>query len=144
MRLGNQRSNLWTPLKVITWIFESHANVQSHDIGLIYEHEIICAILPGLLSGTGAPFYQAAVPFATSVGRMTDLFTPDPNQITPPTWTINKVANSFTVQWFRPVVHYWEWKGQTTIRIVARADYDRLHPVAKMKEDMMDKIGQLI
>jgi len=136
--LVSQPSPFQTSFKVLL------ADFQSHDIGLIYEHEIICAILPGLLSGTGAPFYQAALPFATSIGRITDLFAPSPNQNTPPTWTIDHVANSYTVRWYRPVAHYWEWRGQTTVRIVASAEYDEAHSVLKMKEEMVDQIRKLI
>jgi hypothetical protein len=75
---------------------------------------------------------------------MTELFVSDPNQNTPPTWTIDDVANSFTVRWFRPVAHYWEWKGETTVRIVASAEYDKFHSVVKMKEDISDQIRKLI
>jgi hypothetical protein len=75
---------------------------------------------------------------------MTELFVSDPDQHMPTTWTIDDVANSFTVRWFRPVAHYWEWNGQTTIRIVASAEYDRLHSVGKMKEDILDHIRKLI
>jgi len=35
-------------------------------------------------------------------------------------------------------------KGRRPFRIVASAEYDQLHSVVKMKEDMLDLIGKLI
>jgi hypothetical protein len=51
-------------------------------------------------------------------------------------WKVVNAANSFTLRWFRPVIHVWEWQGKTTVRIVATGEYDNMHSVEKMRDVM--------
>lgn len=59
-------------------------------------------------------------------------------------WQVVNVANSFTIRWFRPVCHIWEWQGRTTIRIVATGEYDDLHSVEKMRDGMGEYVRHLL
>ena len=54
------------------------------------------------------------------------------------------VANSFTIDWFRPVCHIGEWKGRTTIRMVATGGYDYLHLTERMRDGMGEYVRQLL
>ena len=87
----------------------------------------------------------------TSVGRITPLFTTADTaspfsasasvKETKETereegWKVVNVANSFTLRWFRPVCHSWEWQGRTIVRIAATGEYDDLHSVEKMRDGM--------
>ena len=99
----------------------------------------------------------------TSVGRITPLFTTadtaSPSSASASSfpsaekekekekrkeWQVVNVANSFTIDWFRPVCHIWEWKGRTTIRMVATGEYDALHSVERMRDGMGEYVRQLL
>jgi len=99
----------------------------------------------------------------TSVGRITPLFTTadtaSPSSASASSfpsaekekekekrkeWQVVNVANSFTIDWFRPVCHIWEWKGRTTIRMVATGGYDYLHLTERMRDGMGEYVRQLL
>lgn len=59
-------------------------------------------------------------------------------------WQVINVANSFILRWFRPACHIWEWKGRSTIRMVATGEYDPLHSVERMRDGMGEYVRQLL
>lgn len=60
------------------------------------------------------------------------------------TWRVIDVANGFTARWIHPAAHFWEWRGRTTVRIVARAAYDKEHSIEGMKGELAVYIEALL
>lgn len=99
----------------------------------MFDHEAISAILPSLLAAGGRPFFSPDVLFATSVGSITPYFAQAESK---DQWTVRHVANGFVTRWYRTVVHYWEWQGKTTLRVVASSQYHTQDDV----NDLVDKL----
>lgn len=94
-----------------------------------------------LLAEKGEQLYRTAIPFATSVGRITPLI---PQEEPNPSWRVLHIANGFTTRWFRPVMHLWEWQGRTTVRFVASQEYDKVCSVEDMRWDMAGYVKALL
>jgi hypothetical protein len=107
---------------------------------LIYDHEIVSALVPLLFAGDASTFYHPAVPFITSVGHATPYFTAGKDSF----WSVIDIANSFTAKWYRPILHIWEWNGQTTMKLIAGQEYDDKHPVREIKQGIVDILNRLI
>jgi hypothetical protein len=122
---------------------------QSDDVGIVFAHDIVPVILSSLLAGDAAAMYLDGTPNVTSVGRIaTALYQTDQDSTIPgdvqPKWRVTFVANSFTTRLFRPIAHFWEWEGRTTIRIVAIGEYNKIHPVVDMRKMMASCIQDLL
>lgn len=74
---------------------------------------------------------------ATSVGRISQIISNPDNA----KWQIVDVGNGFVVRgWYRQAVHYWEWQGRTTVRVVGSGQYSSQDRV----DGMLGRIGTYI
>jgi hypothetical protein len=106
---------------------------------LIFDHEIVSTLIPFLMAGDASLFYRPAVPFITSVGRITPYFPSKEGS-----WSVTNVANSFTAKWYRPILHLWEWNGQTVMKIIACQEYDDQQSVKEIQRGIVKILNRLI
>jgi hypothetical protein len=92
---------------------------------LTFDHELVSALVAMQFPGDGAAFFNAAVPYITSVGRIDPYFTANKDDAF---WSVTDVANHFNGKIYRPFLHMWEFKGRTTIKLVTGKEFGSNFP----------------
>jgi hypothetical protein len=116
---------------------------KTSDIPITFGHELASAVFPLLFADDAAAFYLEAVPFVTSIGKLTPLFSQSTGQ-GEPSWEVTYAANGFTAGCYRPMTHFWEWRGRTTIKIVGCAEYDQKHSIRGFKDGIAVLIQEIL
>jgi hypothetical protein len=98
------------------------------------------------LVDTAETYFMSADLIVTSVGRITRMF--DQNYEcdhgTEQEWRVIHVANGSFNDWYRIVLHLWEWQGQTVVRFVGREEYEAERPIKQLKDDVAQLIQDIL